>query len=54
MLIQLANGAAGYLPTAKAEPAGGYGTSIVSCPIGSAGGAELVEKTLEAINSLYA
>ncbi len=53
MLIQLANGAAGYLPTAKAEPAGGYGTSIVSCPIGSAGGAVLVEKTLEAINAMF-
>ena len=53
MLIQLANGAVGYLPTAKAEPMGGYGTSIVSCPVGSAGGAVLVEKTLESINAMF-
>ena len=53
MLIQLANGAIGYLPTAKAEPMGGYGTSIVSCPIGSAGGAVLVEKTLDSINAMF-
>lgn len=30
-----------------------YGTSIVSCPIGSAGGAELVEKILEVINKMF-
>ena len=53
MLIQLANGVHGYLPTAKAEPNGGYGTTIVSCPVGSAGGAVLVEKTLESINALF-
>jgi len=53
MLIQLACGTMGYLPTAKAEPKGGYGTSVVSCPIGSAGGELLVEKTLETIDSLW-
>ena len=53
MLIQLSNGVMGYLPTAKAEPMGGYGTSIVSCPIGSKGGAELVEKTLDSINAMF-
>jgi len=53
MLIQLANGSGGYLPTAKAEPKGGYGTSIVSCQVGSTGGAVLVEKTLEVINTLF-
>ena len=53
MLVQLACGTIGYLPTKKAEPHGGYGTSIVSCPIGSKGGAELVEKTLDAINSMW-
>ena len=53
MLIQLACGTMGYLPTSKAEPKGGYGTSVVSCPIGSAGGALLVEKTLESINALW-
>jgi len=53
MLIQLACDALGYLPTAKAEPQGGYGTSIVSCYIGSKGGQILVEKTLEVINSLW-
>ena len=53
MLIQLACDTLGYLPTAKAEPMGGYGTSIVSCPVGSKGGAELVEKTLDDINAMF-
>ena len=53
MLIQLSCDSMGYLPTAKAEEHGGYGTSIVSCCCGHEGGEVLVEKTLEAINALY-
>ena len=53
MLIQLAMDRMGYLPTRKAEPNGGYGTSIVSCYCGHEGGEFLVEKTLEIINSMW-
>ena len=53
MLIQLCCGTMGYLPTQKAEARGGYGTSIVSCFCGHEGGEFLVEKTLEAIDSLW-
>jgi len=53
MLIQLACGSMGYLPTAKAESRGGYGTSVVSCFCGHEGGELLVGKTLEVIDSLW-
>lgn len=53
LLIQLACDSMGYLPTRKAEPHGGYGTSIVSCYCGHEGGELLVEKTLEVMNSLW-
>jgi len=53
MLIQLACDCMSYLPTAKAEPSGGYGTSVVSCYCGHEGGEFLVEKTLAIINSLW-
>ncbi len=53
MLVQLACDAMGYLPTRKAVPQGGYGTSVVSCLCGPDGGEVLVEKTLESINALF-
>jgi hypothetical protein len=53
MLIQLASDKMGYLPTAKAEEQGGYGTSIFSCLFDHTGGELLVEKTLETIKSLF-
>ena len=53
MLIQLSGDKMGYLPTAKAEARGGYGTSIFSCLFDHTGGEILVEKTLESINSLF-
>ena len=53
MLIQLASDKMGYLPTAKAEEQGGYGTSIFSCLFDHTGGEVLVEKTLESINALF-
>jgi len=52
-LIQLANGAEGYLPTAKAERGGHYSAFIASGQIGHEGGDLLVRKTLSKINELW-
>jgi len=52
-LIQLACGSAGYLPTAKAVAAGGYGAEIPSNRVGPEGGQALVDRTVEVINSLF-
>ena len=49
-VVQLANGTAGYVPTTKAEGGGGYSAIVQSSTVGSEGGQELVEKTLEIIN----
>ena len=53
-LIQLANGAEGYLPTEKAERHGHYSAFIASGQVGHAGGELLVRETLKDINSLFA
>ena len=53
MLIQLACDNLGYLPTVKAEAAGGYGTTIGSCCCGHEGGEQLVEQTVKLINSIW-
>lgn len=52
-LIQLACDSAGYLPTAKAMAAGGYGAEIPSNKVGPEGGQVLVDRTVAAINSLF-
>ena len=52
-LIQLANGAEGYLPTAKAEKGGHYSAFISSGIVGHAGGEQLVRETLKGINRLF-
>lgn len=52
-LIQLANGAEGYLPTEKAERAGHYSAFISSGQVGHAGGEQLVREMLKYINNLY-
>ena len=49
-LIQLANGAEGYLPTAKAERGGHYSAFISSGQVGHQGGDQLVRETLKDIN----
>ena len=49
-IVQLANGSADYVPTAKAEDGGGYSAIVQSNLVGSEGGQELVEKTLEMID----
>ena len=52
-LIQLANGAEGYLPTQKAEVHGHYSAFISSGQIGHAGGEQLVRQTLQTIHKLF-
>ncbi len=53
-LIQLANGAEGYLPTEKAEKNGHYSAFISSGQVGHIGGEQLVRETLQNIRSLFA
>ncbi len=52
-LVQLACDSGGYLPTAKAVAAGGYGAEIASNKVGPEGGQVLVDRTVEVINSLF-
>lgn len=52
-LIQLANGAEGYLPTEKAEKGGHYSAFISSGKCGHVGGDQLVRQTLEDIRTLF-
>ncbi len=53
-IIQLCNGAAGYLPTEKAEKHGHYSAYISSGNVGHEGGDILVRNTLNEINKLFA
>ena len=50
-MIQLANGAEGYLPTEKAEQGGHYSAFISSGQVGHEGGDMLVRETLKDINT---
>ena len=52
-LIQLANGAEGYLPTERAEQGGHYSAFISSGQVGHAGGEQLVRESLKYINEMY-
>ena len=52
-LIQLANGAEGYLPTAKAERHGHYSAFLSSGQVGHVGGEQLVRQTLQTIRDLF-
>lgn len=55
-IIQLAGGGkytGTYLPTARAEAGQSYGACMYSNEVGSKGGQELVEATLEAIEELW-
>ena len=52
-LIQLANGADGYLPTEKAEKGGHYSAFISSGLVGHEGGDQLVRETLSVINGMF-
>ncbi len=50
-LIQLSNGAEGYLPTEKAEKGGHYSAFVSSGLVGHIGGEQLVRETLQDINT---
>ena len=52
-IIQLCNGAGGYLPTEKAEKGGHYSAYISSGNVGHEGGDLLVRHTLQEIQSLW-
>ncbi|MBE7052251.1 MAG: hypothetical protein E7395_06750 [Ruminococcaceae bacterium] len=52
-LVQLANGAEGYLPTAKAEANGHYSAFIGSGQVGHIGGDLLVRETLQNIREMF-
>ncbi|MBP3360748.1 MAG: hypothetical protein J6N52_07850 [Clostridia bacterium] len=52
-IIQLANGAEGYLPTEKAEKGGHYSAFISSGKVGHIGGEQLVRETLTDINNMF-
>ncbi len=52
-LVQLAVGAEGYLPTAKAESNGHYSAFIGSGQVGHAGGEQLVRETLQNIREMF-
>lgn len=52
-IVQLCNGALGYLPTEKAEKAGHYSAYISSGWVGHEGGDLLVRKIIEEINDMW-
>jgi hypothetical protein len=52
-LVQLANGAEGYLPTEKAEKGGHYSAFVSSGLVGHDGGNQLVDETLAHIKELF-
>lgn len=52
-LIQLANGAEGYLPTEKAENNGHYSAFIPSGQVGHIGGEQIVRETLQNIRDMF-
>lgn len=52
-VVQLACDSAGYLPTAKAVAAGGYGAEIPSNKVGPEGGQALVDRTVAIIDSMF-
>lgn len=53
-VIQLTGDFGSYLATEEAEAAGGYSAIIQSCRVGHRGGAQLVDETVNAINSFWA
>ncbi|MCG3149515.1 MAG: hypothetical protein PCFJNLEI_02978 [Verrucomicrobiae bacterium] len=53
VLTQLTDGSCLYLPSERAVAAGSYGAAAVVCPVGPAGGRQLVEETLKTLNELF-
>jgi hypothetical protein len=52
-IVQLCGGTGGYLPSARAEQLGGYGGLIINGNVGSDGGKQLVDATVETIAELW-
>ncbi len=52
LIVQLAGGVGGYLPTARAVAGGGYGALVQNGEVGPEGGQVLVDRTVELINAL--
>ena len=52
-IVQLCCGTGGYLPSARAEQLGGYGSLIINGNVGSDGGKMLVDSTIEEIAKLW-
>jgi len=52
--VQLSGGEGGYLPTARAVAAGGYGALVANGSVGPEGGQLLVESVLESLRRLFA
>jgi hypothetical protein len=52
-VVQLCCGEGGYLPTARAESLGGYGGLIINGEVGSSGGQQLVDASVEEISALW-
>ncbi|MFA5206067.1 MAG: hypothetical protein WC708_16845 [Lentisphaeria bacterium] len=53
LVVQLANGCHGYLPSARGEALGGYGGMIINGTVGADGGRLLVDETVAAIGKLF-
>ena len=53
VLVQLTGSDGLYLPSERAVAAGSYGAAAVVCPVGPAGGRELVEETLATLHELF-
>jgi hypothetical protein len=53
LVVQLAPGQGGYLPTRKAVAGGSYSAMVESNPVGPEGGQVLVDRTVELINSMW-
>ncbi|MCX5659538.1 MAG: hypothetical protein NTW19_07415 [Planctomycetota bacterium] len=53
LVVQLAAGSGGYLPTQRGVDGGSYGAIPSSCTVGPEGGQELVEITLQAIAEMF-
>jgi len=51
--VELCNGGYGYLPTARSVAGGAYGAIPESNEVGPEGGRELVQRTLEMLDSLW-
>ena len=52
-VVQLCGDSGGYLPSERAEQVGGYGGLIINGKVGSGGGKQLVDLTVQEIETLF-